>query len=532
MSTNKNGNGKNQDERLDLKPIQEQQEVRGIRLVTEGMGIDTTFPMGELSTPVPILFSPFDKIDDIGLLQGGVQATAVEDGLALKWNAPYGYWLNDKQIPNKQRLKGRFERNAFYFAWHVYFSVLDYIRQRVNWKFAKVDTEQQLHIEFNEIADLKGQIDIALTEEYAKLFRLREESGYYRWIGLGYNENGGGTITPPFTVMEIPGVISGTRSVFLRAHSVPMMPGSNTPLIPLDANVQHAVISGLVHAFEDRTEWHASTALRAAMLHQVFKGDFEMTKLLSASSRAGMYPRLSSPVESGTGSKNAGKMWQRLIALSIAWEFFKNHYLPSDTINTGEVRYIFSGTGFTNLLENIISHYVSSSMLNLRQPPSNSVSGLFFLPASNMDNLSYKFSFAMQPRLAKHKTLIAPTDLKSKMYLDYLPEPINVDRNGMLSVTEEMQKTYGMRPVTIEPIHSVRQEVRLRGAGFQDRRMVIKDKVDNSGTWSASEMIRTLTLGWQPAYQPETILLARRFLNARLDEYKHFELLASTPLNT
>jgi hypothetical protein len=128
----------------------------------------------------------------------------------------------------------------------------------------------------------------------------------------------------------------------------------------------------------------------------------------------------------------------------------------------------------------------------------------------------------------KYYTTIHVTDLKQRIYMKYHADPLNVSRDGMLNVSEDQQKEYGIRPVTIEPIHSVRQEVKYLGAGFENRSMIVKDRLDETGPWQPSELLRILTLGWAPAYTPSFIMLCRNSMGAaKLDEFRDFNMLTS-----
>jgi len=432
---------------IDNKPVKEKQDVPSMRLITEGMGIDLTFPMEQMSTPLPIVFSPFDRTDDIALLQGGVQATAVENGLALNWIAPFGYWTEETRIPSEQQLGRRIEREAFAYAYHVYNFVLNEVL-KIEHRIAGVDGTKQLHIQLDELSGFMDRLNLLLQEKYARLFRLREESGYFRWIGSGSKINN--VIKYPSTIMEIPAVIEGRKSLYLRAHTTPLVPGSNTPLIPIDSNIQPVITCGLLHGFENRDSYHERTAIRAALLHYVFKGDFETNKLVSAASRAGIFPRLGSRVAQGISDMGKGMyMWQRLLALGIASEYFKRNYIPSPIMNTGEVRFTFSGSGFTKVLEEIISTYVSSGMLGTGPAIQNKSGGLFFMPASNELETVHKFAFCRMPEKEIANTIIGITDLKTKQYINWHSDEVRVSRDGMLNVTEMQQKEYGIRPVTI-----------------------------------------------------------------------------------
>jgi hypothetical protein len=501
--------------------MKEKQDIRGMRLVTEGMGVDMTFPSEQMSTPTPIIFSPFDKVDDIALLQGGISATAVENGLAIKFLAPFGYFVNDENFPPMEALRGRWERNAFYMAYHVYNAVLNRLSDpAVKQRIAKVDGSKQLHIELGELAGLVDQINLYLQETFAKTYRLREERGYYRWIGLAAQKDG--AERPPTTVMVIPSVIEGSKNIFLRANTVPFAPDSSTPMIPFDSNIHHAVISGLVHGVEGRQKYTARTAIRAAFLDYVFKGDLDLQKLIAATSRAGMFPRLGSECTLGDF------MWKRVAALGIAYDFFKRNYIPTPASNIGEVRYIFSGSGFTKVLEDAILTYLSAGMLTPSDQTSLKSGGLFFLPSTNDPDASFRFSFCMNTDKEKYYTTIHVTDLKQRIYMKYHADPLNVSRDGMLNVSEDQQKEYGIRPVTIEPIHSVRQEVKYLGAGFENRSMIVKDRLDETGPWQPSELLRILTLGWAPAYTPSFIMLCRNSMGAaKLDEFRDFNMLTS-----
>jgi len=519
MSDNNNTDGKTTINPRKLEPTKS-----GTRLVTIGTGIGVSQDgLDKLTCYTPILYHPETRESDIGLIQGGVQVGAVENGLAISFDAKYGYYLrrDTREIKGRNELSGRWERDVFSFGYHAWATALALVQQYTGQIIQPIQRsagqeETALTIVVNELQSLEDRVMINLVDTFSRTFRLRDDRGYFRWIGLAQETDTGTKY--PSTIMQIPNIIEGSKRIFLRANSVPFQPGTSAPVLPMAENLWHGFFCGVMHGFEEQSGYVPACAIRAANLASVFNGNYGTQLLLAAGARAGINPRLASR----TG--NGQYFWQKLAALALVQKFYTTYYNANIPNNTGEVKYIFSGTGLTKVLEQMINMYIESSMLAIKTAPSNTKEGIFFMPATNDYDASFKFGFVNNPTQEKDYMTLNISDLRSKLYWHYDPAPATVGPDGYIEVTEEMQTADKWRPLTIKPIHTLRERIVHLGAGFEQRTLEITDMMDQE-SWTPREMVESLLVGWTPAFSPKSIILRNAQTPSSFREYRGFELL-------
>jgi hypothetical protein len=501
---------------------------RGTRLISIGTGIRMSQDgLDGLSCYSPILYHPESGESDIGLIQGGVQVGAVENGLAITFDAPYGYYLRGdaRSVQAPAELHGRWERDVFSFGFHAYQTALNLIREYTGQIIQPLDrdgtqgnaaTEKALTIVINELQSLEDRVMINLVDRYSRTFRLRDDRGYFRWIGLAQLTDTGRRY--PSTIMQIPNVIEGTKRIFLRANSVPMQGGTSSPVLPMAENLWHGFFAGAIHRFEEEDKYIPGCAIRATNLASVFKGNFGIQTLLSSAAREGIYPRIAS--RSGNGEY----FWQKLAALAMVQKFYATYYNATIPNNIGEVKYTFSGTGLTKVLEQMINMYIESSMLAIKTEQTNTKEGVFFMPASNEYDAQFDFAFSNNPQSESDYMMMNISDLRSKLYWRYDGTPAIVGDDGYIEVSEEMMREDKWRPLVIKPVHTLRERVQHLGAGFETRTLEISDTF-NDEIWSPREMLESLLIGWAPAFQPKSIILRNAQTPSSFREYRGFEML-------
>jgi len=506
------------------------QSPPGIRQILLGQGEDLTPELAGMKTPCPLLYSPYDKTFDICLLQGSVGANVVEMGIGLEWQTLYGFrpaaksirdgWTN-QLVANAAEPAGGWERNAFKFANFIYYKAFDALNDFKTYP-TKLDSQEQINVQVDEAHILLDRIDLDLVK-YSRVFQLRENSGMYNTIALS-TVNQKGEI-PTTSLIKIKSVLEGSKDIVLRGHVVPYSPGTSDFITTYRDQCQQAIISGLLHGFEEQTSFSDRTSIRAAFMTYVFGANFTLERMLASAARVGMYPRL--------GSKTLGNgttgiyVWRKLLALALAWEWFKRRYNPTWTENVGEAHYIFSGTGLGKVLEDFIAIYSRASMVNFRAEAANGKTGLFFFPSRNEGETAYRFGFVETPSSMDDVsvTTLQPTNVAGSVYAKYSSTPLQVGRDGILTISEEVQTEYMYHPILTAPAHSIRSVVEFMGAGLRHRTTVIKDDIDPSPPWRSSDVIKTLIQGWTPAYEPVAMIMRKVPNPTQLLEFDNFDVL-------
>lgn len=514
---------------IKTKPVESTQ--RGTRLNVNGTGIRQSIEeLESLTTFFPIFYHPEDGVCDVGLIQGGVQVGAVENGLAITYDAPFGHYLRRDQrtiLPTDrqgkpQKRSGQWERDAFSYGYYAFLHALNMVKaytdQIVTVRHQQPsETEKFLTIVVNEIQALEDRVMISLVDTFARSFRLRDDRSYFRNIGLAQVTDHGSVY--PSTIMKIPNVIEGTRNVFLRAGTVPYQPGTSQPVLPMDVNIFHIWHDGVMHAFENQVKYEPACAIRSAMFHSTWKEKYGINTLLAGASRCGIFPRL------GSQDNQGNFLWQKLAALAMVHKYYGTYYNASQPDVIGEMRYIFSGTGLTKVLEQLISMYIESSMLAVQTQATNTKTGVFFMPATNSMDASFCLAFFNDPKNVERDAMVMNiSDLRSKLYWHYAEDTVRVADDGFIDVTEEQMHDDKWRSMTIVPIHTVREKKLFLGAGFERRTLEITDTY-NDEKWDPSEMVETLTLGWKPRFSPKSVILRNTQTPSRLEELRGFELL-------
>lgn len=507
-------------------------ESKNMRVITQGEGVKRkSEALKDVATFFPLFYSPLEKRDDVGLIQGSPQVGVIENGIGITFQTLFGYYIRDPEdrtIPSPQQLEGRYEKNANAYGYYAYKTALGRIRDYFKTNVIKIEkaidsTESTIQILLNELQAKQDSITITLEEMYTRLDRLRDERGTHRCLGLSSLRDK--KERQPCTTMIIPKLIQqgGTTAsdVLFRGRPSPLQPGTKIPIMPEDEHIAHSIFEGIVQAFEDQSVYQMRTAIRAAEFYYIFKGDFGLERMMTAASRAGTFPRLGSLDMQGVF------MWQRLAALSMTMNFFKNHYGITTPQNIGQMSYIFGGTGPSKTLENLINMYISSTMTPIQyETGTNTMSGLFFMPADNIEGSEYRMAFFGHTDNPAGYTRMDIVDLRDQLKYNMDPTPIEIDEDGDRIMTEEQQTSVKEFPVIIRPTHAVKQRKHLLPMGFQQQTMEITDIVDPQ-MWQPSELMRVMMVAWPFAYTPKSVIMRKTFSPCRLAEFKDFELIVA-----
>jgi hypothetical protein len=471
-----------------------------------------------------MIYSGWDNAFDLALLQGGLDAATVPQGLVVKWNALYGYVRTQRPEirgvePNSSELNA-LERRAFEFAHAVYTYVYEYV-QPIGARRTSHNGDTILEIEIEELRGLEDKIMNHLENVFFRSGRIRDYDGQYHWIGLdAYQGQNKMEVSTP---IKIPNLIEGRKDINLIASVTPYSSEADHPIDGRSDDYQTALISGLIHAFEDRTRYNEHCAIRAALISYVFSGSFRPEVLLAAAARVSLYPRL------GSMDKADRLFWKKIYALGVAWTFFDRYYSPQNGWKrpVGQVRYIFSGQGAADLIAKKILRYAKSSMVNLSEDiESSSTEGIFWFPANNTPGNIYKFGFAKYHPVGSkgQHSIIEPNDA-ARIYMKWRSDPVLVTEDKILNLDMDQQQSWDFHPVILSRSKSIRFNFEYLGAGLVSRHTTIKDILEKNTEWMPSDMLKTLITGWPPSYTPKGAILVHQHNPTQLNEFKDFTVL-------
>jgi hypothetical protein len=320
--------------------------------------------------------------------------------------------------------------------------------------------------------------------------------------------------------MIIPKIVGGKEDIILNGHIVPL-DDTGKAIRPFKEQLDTELLSGLLHGFENRRKWNEATSLRAAFLQYTYGNSLNLETLLAASARTGLTPRLGSQIRVGrTGNVGA---WKLLAALSVSLEYFREHYIDNIRDNVCQVEYVFSGAGVHQALEKKIMRYVNSSFTQVKSE--QSASGLLFFPSTNAVGTEYKFTY---PEAREYKdskryhTVLQPTE-SPRTYAVFNSQSVPITKDMIVNVEEQDLTEYAWKPVTIEPSRTVRLYVKFLGMGLRKREILVKDYFDSSPPYEASELLKTLMIGWTPAYAPTSFVLSDTQHPSRIANFFDFE---------
>lgn len=491
-----------------------------MKLILEGKGVDETPSVGQLATPLPIVYCGFDKTWEVALLQGWPGVGVTEGSVVLKWNTLYGYCREEDKYQYQQ--DQQWERTAFEMGYVVFNAVLKELEATPGIQsIASENGEKTLEINLEDILRLRDRIIGIIENKFVVTGRLTDRNGGYKWIGLGSHI--GNNVQPPTTPIGIPNILEGGKPLTLTGSPTPYSLEGDSLIHTMDDKNSTAVWCGLIHGFEAQPAWMEKCAIRAAFLQYVLNGNADLDVLLAINSRAGLIPRLSSVDTRGNGPEPYA--WKRIVALGIAWHFFNMYYLNGEWRQpVGQVRFSYPGQQTGPVLEQKLLRYTQSPFITVSEE-TKAMNGLFFFPSTNVPGTEYGFNFVryMSPYVAGSRTsIIEPIDIAPR-YVKWENTPIPVDRLSIMSLTEEQQTGFKYQPVLIEPSRSVRTLVTYMGAGLRGRQMVIRDRLDKL-PWEPSEVTRSMIIGWNPAYEPRSMVFHKLANSAMLDDYKDFEV--------
>lgn len=528
-----------------------------VKLQTIGTGEEIELSeFASLSSILPILYNHRDKQMQTALLQGMPSVTAGGDQVTIDFQALYGFYPapqfltgNEPGIGDgfsgkaresnagydlrgeilKETVKGDLERSAFKYGAHIFracFKLLAKMQltgsmQKYATVTSHVDGIKYVEVVIDTLNAMRDRVIDNLENQVVLFDRLRDNRGHYRWIGL---RTRGVELTTP---MKLPKLIGGQRDLFLSASVMPS--DGNSFIRPRDDNVANAVVSGMIHGLEGRTQWNAETAIRASIFHHTYGDAVSPELIFSAGSRAGLSPRLGSTIRTSGGTKGKGA-WQYLAALALAYDFFRTYYITSFGQPVGSVQYGFSGGGVAQILENKIKRYISSSSVSVKDEVNPSPGGLVHFPSTNAPSQQYAFGFVRRRPGAwtshdKSMTRITQYDGET-ISANFESTPTKISSEMFLLQSEEQRNNDNWKPVVISSVPSVIKQREYVGSGLHVTRMRVKDRFDPH-TVLPSELLSSLLTGWQHAYEPSGLIFTDNPVGSNIKD-----MFALTPVLT
>jgi hypothetical protein len=497
----------------------------GIFLEIGGRGIDTTPQFTGITSPVVLAYNHAEYRFSPALLQSGVSAITMPDGIAVRWKAMYGYHPGERDLKMSFR-DDEWERNAFAFGYKIAQECYQMVKSRPgvgqtsganrlnNPKGLEVAGERIIEVVLEETKAMRDRVIDRLENRYFHRGIVREQQGHYRWIGLSTQHR---KLTTP---ARIPKMIGESLPLHLTSSLVPL-DGTGRQITPYRDDIAQAVLSGIVHGLQGRARWSKDCSITAAFLQYCFGDRFDMETLLAASARAGIFPRLGSEVQYGVATSVS--VYRILVAFAICWDFFRTYYVEAVPRNEGEVSYLFSGSGVSKVLEEKVKRYVNSSFLHVKGGAEGG--GLTFFPASNAPGSRYSFDYvrSMDAEQQKgHLTTISQSETPQH-FVVWDSQPVLISRDLILTVQEEEKMQYTWRPVLIDPSRTIRHYVRFVGAGLRTNEVFVRDRIDTGRTYQPSALFKSLLLGWAPAYNPSSMLLTGLAEPSSLSKYFNFD---------
>lgn len=502
-------------------------------------GEDWTTKIAEPTTILPVVYCPLDKHGEVILLQGGVGVGIDINGMAIKWNTLFGF-VSPERLPGGVRwglpavpgMVGREEGPVAAFStWEKEASNLAYMVERdieaglmamknnplynrMDWA-PKPDALGDLHLEIDieNIDELRRDILLDLAH-YAKQGKLRQDSGYYSWIGLSSRHSGRNY--PLSTLMTLPDFVRNTRPLRLRSNVQPFSPDTEHAITPIDDGFAAAIYCGMIHAFEHQSFWNASSSIRAALFQSVFGNNLSLERILAAATRVNMFPRLCS--SSTTDGNGPTYFWTKLAALGLTWEWFQRSFpkdLPLYKDNVGQVRFVVPAEGISPIMQDLVSTYPDASFTKIEgQSPASSVNGLFFYPAFNVPGAEHSFDYPQELYVHGREAMVGMPLQKPvgrTPSIIWSGTVLAQNRDGSMDLTKEQQLGYIYNLVRFETIEQVRKRYEFQGAGLIMHKLIIRDRLAQGGAetdrpYMPSSMLMMLCTGWGPRFTPRTIL--------------------------
>lgn len=519
-------------ENSDYPSLQKQQRscgnnvTDGIYLEIGGRGIDTTPQFTGITSPVVLGYNHSEYRFSAALLQSGVSAITMPDGISVRWKALYGYHPGMREIRMHGSDPQWWERNAFAFGYKIAQECYEMLASRPAVGQVKgvdrlnvprpheVAGERIVEVVLEEVKAMRDRVIDRLENVYFHRGIIRETQGHYRWIGLSTQHR---KLTTP---AKIPKMIGESLPLHLTASLVPL-DGTGRQITPYRDDIAQSVLSGILHGLEGRPKWSKTCSITAAMLQYCFGDRFDLETLLAAAARAGLFPRLGSTLRYGMATETS--VYRVLAALAIAWDFFRTYYVEAVPRNEGEVAYLFSGSGVSKVLEEKVKRYVNSAFLHVKGGAEGG--GLTFFPASNAFGSLYSFDFVQSMDAEQRKadlTMISQAE-SPQHHVVWDSNPVTISSDLILTVQEEEKMQYSWRPTLIEPSRSIRHYVRFVGAGLRTNEVIIKDRIDGGRSYQPSALFKSLILGWAPAYSPSSILLTGLAEPSSLEKFFNFD---------
>ena len=513
-----------------------------------GHGVELTPEVTDVKTMFPLLAHGMSKEIRPVLIQGtpGVRVTPEGKGMIIEWNALYGYYIdgdNERKILSKAFNKETAWRNAAQFGHHAYGVALEAITART-----KGPDKASLQKAQSNIPDI---IEIATDEYYTledivmdimdeKMLwqpgNIRESKGTYRWIGLGSRSP---KPRYPSTTIEIPDVHQGTKPLRFRGHVIPMTEAEDMPITPRTDWTQTSTICGIIHAMADRPAWHPRTAMWSAHFQKVYgEGMTSLDKLFTGACRVGVTPRLSTPLQV-METDDWYPAYNKLAALAITTKWFSRMYwgglketgTHTWKDNVGRVRFWISGTTPATILQGKIERFSRANMVIFgtraqptNDPVSQGASGIYYMPVSNAHGAAHRLCFAALPEEEGATKIVLDPVEEPRLYAELDPTTLTLDKNQVLTMTDDQALSDAWYPVTLELSRSVSQMTEFLPLGLRRYSRMVRDIADPFPV-KPLDLLKTMMVGWELLYAPSSATFTGVPAPSRLDEFSDFEIM-------
>lgn len=499
-----------------------------------------------------LTYSPLYGNIGISLFQGTPNVSAVDNALEASWDALYAYFRKKDRAGlqeqyNKYVSEFRTEQDAFVFSYGIAREMQEYLVQnefasdRITTLFQKSNGDTVLKVIISELEAVKRIIFDKMDMERTLLMRLRESAGEYRWLGLAADGK------PPSTVWQVDTMIEGKPLIF--TGSTRPRSATGKMQTPQSSGYTGAIWCGLIHAFENQSDYQEETAIRAAFFEHLVSGRVDWEQFLSAAARAGIDPRLSDM--SFVNGENI-TMWKKLCALKFAWDFFDEMYVNSspdaETSRGGwgqpVGRVVLSAHyyGKSDVIVGKVKRYFHAHYQPF-EGEGEAAGGVCFFPSTNLEGSNYNIAFVVnawgEAGIDANKAMKFIPSERAIEEIRWRDDPILLsedDKGTRLVLPEEMQFEDAVHPVISETTRSVETSLEAIGGGGFRRRTSIIDKVHGAPNPVAgmpsfnnkvkpSEMLETLLLGWRPVQVGNGVIRTNGEDDTRLDMFHHVHIL-------
>lgn len=522
-----------------------------MRVGVLGHGLQLTPEITDVKTMFPLLAHGSTREFRPALIQGspGVRVTPEGKGMIIEWNALYGYYMQGDQ-DQKRLFEESFNRETDWkygakFGHFAYRLALREIAKRTKGPMnsrmngnAAQNLPDMVEIVTDEYYTLEDIVMDIMDEELMwQPGNIRESSGSYRWIGLG-------TRSPapkyPSTSIVIPDIHQSTRPLAFKGHVTPMTEAEDMPITPRADWSQTSTLCGIIHAFADIATWTPRAAIWAAHFQKVYgAGITSLDKLFTAACRVGVTPRLSTDLQK-QNSDITIPAYNKLAALAITTRWFSRNYwgglkggdLGQHTWadNVGKVRYWISGTTPAQILQGKIQRFARSNMVifGTRSQPtaeakSEGANGIYYFPVTNELGASHRLAFCALPGEDGAQNInLAPTE-EPRLYAELDPTTLILDKNQVLTLTDEQALSDSWYPVKIELSRSVTQLTKFMRLGLRRYQRMVRDKRDTQIVKPLA-LLKTMMLGWDMLYPPSSAVFTGVSTPSVLDEFSDFEV--------